>query len=226
VTEAEIRDYLASNIEILEPGLVLLDKEKYIPHELGTRGFIDLYARDVNGHHVLIELKRSNEASREALHEVYKYVEGVKQHLGVRDDEIRVIVASTEWRELLVPFSRFAADSRFAVLGLRIDLAEFPQKGMAAYPVSLLSINQGRFIAPWHDVNWYLDEASLEKGVESIEKSCQAKGIKNYVITILRFATPPGSEHQAAMWESIRQMAELQGLERASPEPELPTRHY
>jgi hypothetical protein len=204
----------------------LLDKEKYIPHELGTRGFIDLYARDVNGHHVLIELKRSNEASREALHEVYKYVEGVKQHLGVRDDEIRVIVASTEWRELLVPFSRFAADSRFAVLGLRIDLAEFPQKGMAAYPVSLLSINQGRFIAPWHDVNWYLDEASLEKGVESIEKSCQAKGIKNYVITILRFATPPGSEHQAAMWESIRQMAELQGLERASPEPELPTYRF
>jgi RecB family endonuclease NucS len=33
VTEAEIRDYLASNIEILEPGLVLLDKEKYKPHE-------------------------------------------------------------------------------------------------------------------------------------------------------------------------------------------------
>ncbi|TOO56041.1 endonuclease NucS domain-containing protein, partial [Vibrio parahaemolyticus] len=62
--ESEIRDILAEKICVLEEGLTLQKKEQYIPNELGTRGFIDLYARDVEGNHVLIELKRSKPATR------------------------------------------------------------------------------------------------------------------------------------------------------------------
>src|SRR5450755_3128222 len=115
MTESQLRDLIAKNITVIEPGLTLLNKEQYIPNSLGTKSFIDLYAKDAQGHHILIELKKSDASAREALHEIHKYVEGVKQHLGARDDEIRVIVASTEWRELLVPFSRFAADTKLAV---------------------------------------------------------------------------------------------------------------
>jgi len=76
--EAELRDLLATQIHVLESGLVLVDKEKYIPNTLGTRSFIDLLARDTDNKWVLIEVKRSDAAAREAIHEIYKYVEGVK----------------------------------------------------------------------------------------------------------------------------------------------------
>ena len=72
--EAELRDRIADHIEVLENGLVLLKKEKYIPNSLGTKGFIDLYAKDEKGNHVIIELKKSDASAREAIHEVFKYV--------------------------------------------------------------------------------------------------------------------------------------------------------
>lgn len=42
MTESELRDLIAKDITVLEKGLRLLKKEKYIPKELGTRSFIDL----------------------------------------------------------------------------------------------------------------------------------------------------------------------------------------
>ena len=83
--ESALRDLIAQKISQLKPGLTLLQKEQYIPGEHGTKSFIDLYARDEKGRHVLIELKRSNTAARQALHEVSKYVEQVKQHFGAKD---------------------------------------------------------------------------------------------------------------------------------------------
>ncbi|HIF0959893.1 TPA: endonuclease NucS domain-containing protein, partial [Klebsiella pneumoniae] len=103
--ENELRDLVCERIDILGEDLILLDKEKYLPNKLGTKGFIDIYAKDKQNNHVLIELKRSNQAARQALHEVMKYAEGVKLYFGANDDEIRIIIASTEWSELLVPFS-------------------------------------------------------------------------------------------------------------------------
>ena len=77
--EIALQNLIAQNICKLKPGLTLLNKEQYIPNKHGTKGFIDLYAKDEKGRHVLIEIKRSNAAAREANHEVNKYVEGVKQ---------------------------------------------------------------------------------------------------------------------------------------------------
>jgi hypothetical protein len=120
--EAELRDLLAFQLDKLEKGLKLIQKEKYIPNELGTRGFIDLLAHDADGRWVLLELKRSDAAAREAIHEIFKYVEGVKAHLRARDDEIRVMIVSTEWKELLVPFSRFVYDTSIAVKGVFLEV--------------------------------------------------------------------------------------------------------
>lgn len=71
-----MRDLLARDISKLKRGLTLLQKEQYIHNKHGTKDFIDLYAKDEDNCHVLIELKRSAAASRQALHEVSKYIEG------------------------------------------------------------------------------------------------------------------------------------------------------
>ena len=58
MNEAVLRDLLARDISKLKRGLTLLQKEQYIPNRHGAKGFIDLYAKDEDNRHVLIELKR------------------------------------------------------------------------------------------------------------------------------------------------------------------------
>lgn len=201
--ESALRDLIAQHIYKLKPGLTLLQKEQYIPGEHGTKSFIDLYAKDERGRHVLIELKRSATASRQAIHEVNKYAERVKQYFGAKDSEIHVIIASTEWTELLLPFSRFYADAGFSIEGLRIDVSE-DNLDFHAQPVSPLPIVQGRFIAPWHNIYWYADNDSFQKGIASIEEAYRQKGIVDYVIVKLYLpnrSTP--DERRAALQAQV-----------------------
>ena len=204
--ENELRDMIARSIEKLENGLVLLQKEKYIPNPQGTRGFIDLYAKDMEGKHVLIELKKSDAAAREAIHEVQKYVEGIKQYFGAKDDEIRVIIASIEWNELLVPYSRFVADASFKTDGLMLFITE-NNSDFTVEPVEPLPVSKGRFITPWHNVYWYSDKQSLETGIKSIELSYLEKGITDYVISVLYLKNQLTQEQRKeALREKVAQM--------------------
>lgn len=193
MNESVLRDLIAQKICQLKSGLTLLRKEQYIPNSHGTRSFIDLYARDEAGRHVLIELKRSTDASRDALHEVVKYAEGVKQYFGAKNSEIHVIIASTEWDELMVPFSRFSADAGFSVEGLRIHLLH-GGSDFRTEPVIPLPVTQGRLIAPWHNVYWYANEDRLKKGLRQIEAAYQQKGIEDYVIVLFQVSNPPSQE--------------------------------
>lgn len=185
ISESDLRDLLALDITALEPGLVLRDKEKFIPNDLGTRGFIDLYATDTDGNHVLIELKRSDASAREAIHEVHKYVEGVKAHLGARESEIRVVIASTTWRELLVPFSRLMADTSLALRGLEVELRG---DGLHFAEVTPLKFSLGRFIAPWADLRWFESEADLENAIALIAQCYRERDIVDYVILVMDVA--------------------------------------
>lgn len=187
--ESTLRDLIAQNIEKLKPGLTLLQKEQYIPNEHGTKSFIDLYATDEEKRHVLIELKRSNAAARQAIHEVNKYIECVKQYFGAKDSEVHVIIASTEWEELLVPFSRLCSDAGFSIEGIQIDITEEPVD-FQARPVLPEPINQGRFLAPWHNVYWYTDLASFRQGIDAIENAYSQKGIDDYVIVKFHLPDP------------------------------------
>lgn len=179
--ETDLRDMISQNIDKIKPGLILFKKEQYIPSDKCTKSFIDLYARDKEGNHVLIELKCNNSAARQAIHEVNKYVETVKHHLGAKDSEIHVIIASTEWSELLLPFSRFYSDTSISIEGLQINLLE-DNKNFEVKTIEPFNISNGRYIAPWHNVYWYKDEKSLQEGISQIENSYCRKGIEDYII--------------------------------------------
>lgn len=223
--ESELRDLIARDIRRLKPGLTLLQKERYIPGGQGTRSFIDLYAKDERERHVLIELKRSDTAAREAIHEVHKYVEQVKGHFGARDSEIHVIIASTEWRELLVPFSRLCGDAGFSVEGLEITVTE--DGGFSARPVAPLPVVRGRLLAPWHNVYWYRDAASLQRGIAAIEDAYRQKGVEDYVI--VPFYRPDSStpeERSAAFRAGAANLLGVGAEELPGPMPALPVHEY
>lgn len=223
--ESALRDLIASDINKLKSGLTLLKKEQYIPNEFGTRGFIDLYAKDEFGNHVLIEIKRSSAASRDALHEVNKYVEGVKHYFGVKDAEIHVIIASTEWNELLVPFSRFVEDTTFSLQGYEIIVSD-NCIDFSARLINPLSTSQGRFIVPWHNMYWYEDLASLESGVQSIQKTYKEKDINDYVLVTLHIQNELSSkERMEAGQAAVVQMAGIDESE-VLPLPEIPVYEY
>lgn len=212
--ESALRDLIAQHINKLKPGLTLLQKEQYIPNEHGTKSFIDLYAKDEKRRHVLIELKRSTTASRQAIHEVIKYVERVKQYFGAKDSEIHVIIVSTDWSELLLPFSRFYADTGFSIEGIQIDISE-DNIDFQVQSIAPLPIVQGRLIAPWHNVYWYADDSAFQQEIAAIEHAYQQKGIDDYVI--VKFYLPDHStpdERRAAL------QAQVAGILNVS-EPEL-----
>jgi RecB family endonuclease NucS len=78
---------LAANPGLIEDGLELLDRE--LPTDVGG---IDLYARDAAGRYVVVELKRGK-ASHEAVHQLSRYVERVRELV---DGEVRGILAAPE----------------------------------------------------------------------------------------------------------------------------------
>ena len=214
--EAELRDLLAIQVNVLEPGLALVEKEKYVPSTLGTRSFIDLLAHDSEKRWVLIELKRSDAAAREAIHEVYKYVEAVKAHLRARDDEIRAIIVSTDWRELLVPFSRFVKDTNINVKGLHIEVG-LTDKQLSASEITPLAISAGRILSPWHEISLYRSEERLKEGIDSYDTSCRAKGIKDYVLIIM---TAPEGFYEWSVLATAKATASIRGEEPTDAEIE------
>ena len=72
--EKTIRDLLVTRLDLVEPGLVHVETEHKLPNVHGSKGSIDILARDALGHRVIIELKRSNDSARAAIHELCKYV--------------------------------------------------------------------------------------------------------------------------------------------------------
>lgn len=74
--ERDMRDVLVENPWLIEDGLRILEVEKPVGD-----GYVDVYALDASGRHVLVELKRVT-ATREAALQLYKYVEAYKKERG------------------------------------------------------------------------------------------------------------------------------------------------
>lgn len=118
--EDRIRDFLASNLESLEKGLTPYEKEFALANPSGSGGRVDIVAKDRFGHFVVIEIKRSDHAARDALHELHKYTALFRLRHGLDQIQVRIMVVSTSWHELLVPLSEYAASSPYTVDGIEI----------------------------------------------------------------------------------------------------------
>lgn len=86
-TEAQMQQALAADPSVIEAGLTLLERE--LPTDVGG---IDLYARDAEGRLVVVELKRGK-ASHEAVHQLSRYVERVRELTG---SQVRGILAAPD----------------------------------------------------------------------------------------------------------------------------------
>lgn len=154
VKESVVRDYLRDNLELIEAGLELVDDEFYLANKIGTSGFVDIMARDRSGRLVVIEVKVSKHSEREAITELYKYLALLKQNMSIKDSEVRLFVVSTDWRELLLPFSEFVRGTAYGARGL---IATIDEKGeiTALSPIALPEQNMGRRIIPRHWLQVY-----------------------------------------------------------------------
>lgn len=183
--EALIRDHLAENLGMLNEQYELIGKEYYIPAGITTKSFIDILAKDKENNYIIIEVKRSNQAERQAIHEIYKYVEAVKAKYKANASEIKAIIVSTSWEELFVPFSVFANESDITVEGFHLEIdSEF--KVISAKKVIPCKTNKGRLFSPVHKCNLYNDQESLDKGIEDHHKKYKLKGFEDYVLFVLK----------------------------------------
>jgi hypothetical protein len=122
--EDRIRDYLANNLDVLERGLTLVDTEYTLPSNVGAGGRIDIVARDICGHVLVIEIKRSDQSARQAITEICKYVALFRIDQGLDEKQVRLVVVSTDWHELLLPLSEFAEASKYSVDGYAITVSQ------------------------------------------------------------------------------------------------------
>ncbi|MFV8452763.1 endonuclease NucS domain-containing protein [Vibrio campbellii] len=190
MSESKIRDSLANNLSMIDSTYRLVDKEHYLRNEQGSRGFIDILATNTENQHIIIEVKRANTSSREAIHEILKYIEGIKVNKGANDDEIIAVIVSTEWKELLVPFSSFVKRVNFTVIGYHIEVTK-DFNLISATQVSPLMLTNDRIISDCHMAYRYLNKKRMLDGVQSISSCYEKKGVFDYLIVVL---TPPEGE--------------------------------
>lgn len=120
--ESDIRDRLAGDLAALEVGLQLVQVEYPLTNADGTRGFIDILARDQFGSLVVIELKRSDGTASRAIHELFKYTELLAREKGLDSSSVRCMLVSTVWDELRLPFALLTRTFPYDTVGLAIEV--------------------------------------------------------------------------------------------------------
>jgi hypothetical protein len=182
-SEAQIRDALAERLELIEDGLTLIQKEFHLPNAVGTKGYIDILAKDKFNQLVIIEIKKSNRTAREAIHELFKYVGLLKANHKLSNDRVRCILLSTEWRELLVPFSEFARDAHYHVEGYQILLEQY---GLPASfkLVELVPEGENLSFCPHHMIYLYSTEARRADALPKLEATLKSLNLQFLIISL------------------------------------------
>jgi RecB family endonuclease NucS len=116
-TEFTLRDWIAENLDSLQPGLQLISKEYVLPSAIGAGGRVDILARDHDRYYP-IEIKKSNKQARETLHELAKYITSLRKEEHLSREEISCFVISTEWHELREALAYFKHNSDVDIIGL------------------------------------------------------------------------------------------------------------
>ncbi len=181
--EETIRDYLAENLNFIADDLTLIKKEYYLPAVIGAKGYIDILAKDNLNNFVIIEIKRSEQAARQTINELLKYQGLLKQIYRAQAEEIKLIIISTSWNELIIPFSEIY-DSVY-LTGYKIDLNEenIPVSIKIQKPVEVLELE--RKISPSQSAELFYTKEKREEFIEIIGKKLKTLGIDDYVLVRL-----------------------------------------
>lgn len=176
VSESIIRDWLAEHLDRIEEGLTLVAKEFPLPNALGTRGFIDILAKDRFGLFTVIEVKRSDNTARQAIHELIKYIALLRNERGVGDDAVRCILASTHWEELEVPFWEYESRAKYAVDGYMVSL---DPEGHPCGVLPRQRVQQGSSftLSPHHVAYLFENGDRLRQGVPNLLSGMASAGI-------------------------------------------------
>ena len=178
------RRFLAENLNLIESGLTLIKEEYALDNALGSRGYIDILCRDKYGHIVVIEVKRSKQASRQALHELTKYIALLKSYKNLFPEQIRCILISTNWDELLVPFSEYCNATSYQITGYKIDYFDGDNKKINISTVHPIKINTNKKdFFPQHMMYLYEQDTNDKALLKAIKTS----GIEGGVVISLSY---------------------------------------
>ncbi|MCD4667157.1 MAG: endonuclease NucS, partial [Sulfurimonas sp.] len=185
MNENTIREKLFSRLSTCFPNLTPLSQEVYL--KIGNKkSFIDILAQDEDNNYVIIELKRTNQASRQALHEIFKYTEFVKKNYAVNDESIKIMIVSTTWDELLIPYSKFVSKNTFFdIKGIKL-VVDTNGNCISHKEVKTLNINDELFFSPAQIYTFYNNKLSLDKGLQSYINLMKNKDIQDYLLIILK----------------------------------------
>lgn len=187
--EAAIRDFLAQNLAMIEPGLTLVKTEFHLANPDGASGFLDIFARSADGQLVIIEIKRTNSAAREAIQELYKYAALLRVKYLLKETEYRLILLSVEWQELLVPYSEFAPSAPYEIWAGEIILRAdgLPATIKRVVPIALAA---HRKLSVRHFLWGFPDEATAAAAVPRLAAHIQRTGLTDFVLVQSKATNP------------------------------------
>lgn len=209
--ENEIRTILADNLSTFFPELTLVEVEFYLPKTKGTRGYIDILATHKKGNYVIIELKRSENSSRQAIHEIIKYSEGLKEKFSLKNSEIELYIISTLWNELLIPFSSFKVTSSNQVFGFKLVIDD--SKKITIESVEALKLAGDRLFSPYQTCRHYSSQKTLKDGISEHKEINQERGLLNFVLIILKSPKIDKNELISHIAQCTKTALEATGIE-------------
>lgn len=177
-----IRDWLVENPQFIEPGLEVVDKEHYLPDDAGTSGFIDILCKDPFNNFVILEIKRSDPAARQTFTEVLKYAELIQQTYQARKGEIRIIILSTHWNEILRAFTHICFHSSIPIKGYQLYInpqTKIPESKEEIVPIS--STNLPRKFMKAQMCYLFFTVEKRQKAKYELQRKMATAGIKDYV---------------------------------------------
>ncbi|MDD2305405.1 MAG: endonuclease NucS [Prolixibacteraceae bacterium] len=181
--EEHIRDYLADNLDFISGDLKLIQKEFYLPAIIGAKGYIDILAKDNFNNFVIIEIKRSEQAARQTINELLKYQGLIKQLYKAQESEIKLIIISTVWNELIVPFSEIYDYVFISGYKLKINSQNIPQSISPVTPIEPNTLE--RKISPLQTVELFYTEAKRDFFLQIIKSKLLEIGIDDFVLVKL-----------------------------------------
>lgn len=180
--EGRIRDWIAGHLEFISSGLKLIEKEFYLPDKSGSRGFVDLLCKDEFQNFVVIEIKRSDASARQTISEVLKYHALIKHNFMARESEIRSIIVSTHWNELIRPFSETIQRTTLDLSGYEIAL------GNDSLPSAIVKVEplepelMTRRFGYWYGLFMFETSAQRSSFLADFESYLLDKGFRDFVL--------------------------------------------